>query len=106
MGKVQDEFDHFQRGLGTDLSANWRDLAQQDSKSVPDFLTDESSPNMGSAKVPPERYTATEFEGREVEKLWKRTWQVVCREDEIPHVVDLMCTRSPVCRFSLCAGLP
>ncbi|MET0660760.1 MAG: aromatic ring-hydroxylating dioxygenase subunit alpha [Steroidobacteraceae bacterium] len=88
MGKVQDDFDQFQRGFGTDLSPNWRDLARQDSKGVPAFLTKESSPNMGSAKIPPERYTSHEFHRQEVEKLWKRTWQVVGREDEIPNVGD------------------
>ena len=88
MGTVQDEFNEFQRGLGTEQSPNWRDLARQDSKPVPDFLVRENSPNLGSAKIPPERYTSHEFHRQEVEKVWKRTWQVVCREEEIAHVGD------------------
>lgn len=88
MGKAQDEFDNFQRGFGTDESPNWRDLACADSKPVPKFLTDESSPNLGSAKIPPERFTSTDFHREEVEKLWKRTWQVTCREEEIPEAGD------------------
>ncbi|SNC62702.1 Rieske [2Fe-2S] domain-containing protein [Marinobacter sp. es.048] len=88
MSNVQDEFNQFQRGLGTELSPTWRELAQADSKSVPKFLIEESSPNLGSGKIPPERYTSMDFHRQEVEKLWKRTWQVACREEEIPEAGD------------------
>lgn len=88
MGSVQEQFNDYQRGLSTDLAPNWRDLAKQDSKAVPESLKKECSPNLGSAKIPPERYTSYEFHRQEVEKIWKRTWQVVCREDEIPNVGD------------------
>lgn len=88
MGTVQDEFNEFQRGLGTEQSPTWRDLASKDSKPVPDFLVRENSPNLGSAKIPPERYTSHAFHRQEVEKIWRRTWQVVCREEEIPDVGD------------------
>jgi len=88
MGNVQDQFNDFQKGLGTELSPNWRDLARADSKPVPAFLTDEQSTNLGTDKVPPERYTSYDYHRREVEKVWKRTWQVVCREDEIASKGD------------------
>lgn len=88
MGTVQEQFNDFQRGLGTDLAPNWRDLAKHDSKPIPALLKQECSPNLGSAKIPPERYTSYEFHRQEVDKIWKRTWQVVCREDEIPNVGD------------------
>src|SRR4051812_47363876 len=84
----QQTFNDFQRGLGTELAPNWRDLAARDSHPVPDELRRESSPNLGSGKIPPERYLSREFHRLEVEKVWKRTWQVVCREDEIPNVGD------------------
>lgn len=88
VNKAQEEFNNYQRGLGTDLAPNWRELARMDSKPVSEYLTQERSPNLGSAKIPPERYTSYEFHRREVEKIWKRTWQVVCREDEIPNIGD------------------
>jgi phenylpropionate dioxygenase-like ring-hydroxylating dioxygenase large terminal subunit len=88
MGQSQEQFNSFQRGLGTDLAPTWRELAAKDSKSLPEALRCESSPNMGSAKIPPERYTSYEFHRQEVEKVWKRTWQMTCREEEIPNVGD------------------
>jgi phenylpropionate dioxygenase-like ring-hydroxylating dioxygenase large terminal subunit len=42
----------------------------------------------GPARVPVDRFIKQEYHALEVEKLWKKTWQMVCREDEIPEVGD------------------
>lgn len=81
-------YDHYQRGLGTPLSPLWRDLARADSRASPATLLQESSPNLGSARIPPARYTSAEYHRSEVEKIWKKTWQVVCRAEEIPGIGD------------------
>jgi phenylpropionate dioxygenase-like ring-hydroxylating dioxygenase large terminal subunit len=39
-------------------------------------------------KVPIERYTSRAFHDLEVERLWRRVWQMACREEEIPEVGD------------------
>jgi len=81
-------FDDYPRGEGTELAPCWRELAAEDSKPMPDFLREDVSPNLGSGKIPPERYTAYDFHRQEVEQIWKRSWQMVCREEEIPGVGD------------------
>ena len=88
MGHVQQQFNEFQRGLGTELAPNWRDLAARDSKPLPEPFRGESAPNLGTAKIPVARYTSQDFHCQEVEKIWKRTWQVACRTEEIPNVGD------------------
>ncbi|UCV23612.1 aromatic ring-hydroxylating oxygenase subunit alpha [Ferribacterium limneticum] len=88
MSKAHEKFNDYQRGIGTELSPNWRDLAKADSKLVPEVLTRESSPNLGTGKIPPQNYTSYQYHRQEVEKVWKRTWQVACREEEIPNVGD------------------
>lgn len=80
--------DDYQRGFGTETAPVWRDLAAADSKPVPEFLTTESSPDLGSKHVPAERYISHDYHRQEVEKIWKKTWQVTCREEEIPEVGD------------------
>jgi nitrite reductase/ring-hydroxylating ferredoxin subunit len=82
------QHNEFQRGYGTADSPTWRELADGDSKPIPATLREESAPNLGTARIPPERYTSHAYHRQEVEKLWKRTWQVVCREEEIPGVGD------------------
>ena len=88
MNDVNKEFNEYQRGLGTELAPNWRDLIKLDSRPLPPLYRAESAPNLGTAKIPPERYTSYDFHRREVDKIWKRSWQVVCREEEIPGVGD------------------
>lgn len=88
MKTEQDAFNDYQRGESTPLAPAWRELAAADSRPMPDFLVADTSPNLGSAKIPVERYTSYEFHRQEVEKVWKRTWQVTCRMDEIPNVGD------------------
>lgn len=38
--------------------------------------------------VPIARYFSKEWHDLEVEKVWRKTWQFVCREEEIPNVGD------------------
>jgi phenylpropionate dioxygenase-like ring-hydroxylating dioxygenase large terminal subunit len=38
--------------------------------------------------VPAERYFSKAFHDLEVEKVWKRVWQMACHEDDIPEVGD------------------
>ena len=38
--------------------------------------------------MPIERYTSRAFHELEVEKVWKKVWQMACREEDIPEVGD------------------
>ena len=42
----------------------------------------------GPEKVPSVRYFERKYHDLEVERIWKRCWQMVCREDDIPEVGD------------------
>ena len=42
----------------------------------------------GPAKVPVARYFEKKYHDLEVEHIWKKVWQLVCREDDIPEVGD------------------
>ena len=48
----------------------------------------ESPMEPGPTKVPVDRYFSKEFHDLEVEKVWKRVWQMACHEDDIPDVGD------------------
>ncbi len=50
-----------------------------------------SSPYPGGPKrVPVARFYEKKFHDLEVERLWKKCWQMVCREDDIPEIGDHM----------------
>ena len=44
--------------------------------------------NLGLEDVSIERYFSKEWHDREVEKVWRKTWQMACRVEEIPNVGD------------------
>ncbi|GGD79950.1 aromatic ring-hydroxylating oxygenase subunit alpha [Croceicoccus mobilis] len=76
------------KGFGTELSPTWRELAAQDTHRIEPSLADENSPFLGDDPIPASRYTSYDYHREEVEKVWLKTWQVACREEEIPEVGD------------------
>lgn len=75
---------------GTDRSAgvSYNDLLDQDSHPVPDILRQDSPMPPGPTRVDARMYHAREYHDLEVERLWKRVWQLACHEDDIPEVGD------------------
>jgi phenylpropionate dioxygenase-like ring-hydroxylating dioxygenase large terminal subunit len=55
----------------------------------PAVLRSESPPlGQSTADVSAERYYSRAWHDREVEKIWRKTWQLACRIEEIPEVGD------------------
>ncbi|MDA0977793.1 MAG: aromatic ring-hydroxylating dioxygenase subunit alpha [Proteobacteria bacterium] len=75
---------------GTDRSAGvtYQSILDEDSRPVPASLRAENPMPAGPTKVPAERYYSKEFHDLEVEKVWKRVWQMACHQDDIPEVGD------------------
>ena len=63
----------------------YQQLLDADTHPVPDVLRLESPKFLGNEDLPAERYLSRAFFDLEVERLWKRVWQMACREEEIPH---------------------
>ncbi len=60
-----------------------------DSIAPPAVLREESPPRgQSSDDVSRERYFSREWHDREVENVWRKTWQFACRIEEIPNVGD------------------
>lgn len=65
-----------------------QDIIAKDKVSAPDWVRCESYQFMGDEDIPKERYYDEDFERKEYENLWTRTWQFACREEHIPEVGD------------------
>ncbi len=70
------------------LGASYQQLLDADSKPVPDVLRLVSERELPVVRVPIERYVSRAFHDLEVERLWRRTWQMACREEELAEVGD------------------
>jgi nitrite reductase/ring-hydroxylating ferredoxin subunit len=77
-------------GAARSPGARYQDLLDHDSRpeNVPVVLRWQSNEPLGSTDIPRERYVSREFYELEKDKMWKRTWQMACREDDIPDVGD------------------
>ena len=75
---------------GTNRSAGvtYQQLLDEDSHPVPEIMRVETPLPPGPTVVSAERYYSKAFHDLEVEKLWRRVWQMACHEDDIPDVGD------------------
>ena len=67
---------------------SYQDLIATDTVPAPEVLRLESPIDLPDVKVPVSQFTSREFHDLEMEKLWPRVWQMVCREEEIPEAGD------------------
>ena len=74
--------------MTTDKGISYQELLDQDSCAVPPVLRFDKQRHDGPNRIPVERYTSKEFFDLEVDRVWKRVWQMACREEDIPNVGD------------------
>jgi len=74
------------RAPGTSFADFVREYAKHGP--VPDYLRIDKSEWLGDEAVDVDRYITKECHELEKEKIWKRVWQMACREEEIPEVGD------------------
>ncbi len=65
-----------------------QEIVRRDGQKIPDALALESDRSFGDEGVLYERYTSAAFFSDEMELMWPRVWQWVCREEHIPEPGD------------------
>jgi phenylpropionate dioxygenase-like ring-hydroxylating dioxygenase large terminal subunit len=75
---------------GTNRSAgtSYLELLDADTHPVRDILRAESPMEPGPTIVPAEIYYSRAVHEQEIEKIWKKTWQLACHQDEMRNVGD------------------
>ncbi len=67
---------------------SYQQLLDTDTHAVPEVLRLDAPADLGHDDKPVARYTTRAFHELEVELLWKKVWQMACREEDIPDVGD------------------
>jgi len=67
---------------------DYQQILDSDTRPPPAVLRERSEPDLGVGEIPVEHYTDPEFFKAQIKKVWMRTWQMACREEEIPNVGD------------------
>jgi phenylpropionate dioxygenase-like ring-hydroxylating dioxygenase large terminal subunit len=65
----------------------YREILESDGHPIPEYL-ELAWQDLGNDNIPIERYISPDFAKLEVERLWRRVWQMVCREEDIPKPGD------------------
>ncbi len=82
------DFSKIQEGFATEASPLTKDLLQHDSKPLEPALRETGNFRAPSKKIPFKRYFDRDFAQLEKEKVWKKCWQVVGREEDLPQIGD------------------
>jgi phenylpropionate dioxygenase-like ring-hydroxylating dioxygenase large terminal subunit len=60
-----------------------------DKNPAPEIMRSESpATGLGTEDISIERYFDKSWHDREIEKIWRKTWQIACRVEELPDVGD------------------
>jgi phenylpropionate dioxygenase-like ring-hydroxylating dioxygenase large terminal subunit len=70
----------------------WVDMVRAYMKkaAAPDYLLIDKSEWLGDKPINVDRYITRDAHELEKEKIWKKVWQMACREEEIPEVGDII----------------
>ncbi len=66
----------------------YQQLLDEEVREVPVSLRATSAGYLDGDGIAPARYFDPEFHRLEVERIWNHTWQMACREEQIPEVGD------------------
>jgi len=82
------------RILGSAPAMSYQELLRTDSRPSPAFFAPVDR-DLGTKPIPATNYTSPDFFAQEVEKMWMKTWQFACRDEDIPnpgdtHVYELL----------------
>jgi len=65
-----------------------REYLDMDSRPVPEALLETSSPDLGNDPIDKSIFTSRAYADLEEAHVWKKTWQLACRENDIPQLGD------------------
>lgn len=65
-----------------------QEIIATDRMSAPEWVCSESYEFMGDEDISTDRYIDPAFAKKELNTLWRKTWQFACREEHIPEVGD------------------
>lgn len=77
-----------QQGFATAVGPLLSDLLVTDSRTVEHALTQTGNYFAEPHKIRFDRYTSKDYAALEMEHVWKKSWQAVAREEDIPEVGD------------------
>jgi phenylpropionate dioxygenase-like ring-hydroxylating dioxygenase large terminal subunit len=67
---------------------SYQEILDTDTHTVPEVLRIRGAEDIGPLEIPTDWYLSREIYELEKQHIWRRRWQVACREEDIPEVGD------------------
>jgi nitrite reductase/ring-hydroxylating ferredoxin subunit len=67
---------------------SYEDILALETRPVPNYLREGRVPDLGADPIAASRYYDRDFFELEAKYVWSRTWQMACREEDIPNPGD------------------
>jgi len=67
---------------------SYQDILDTDTHVVPDILRMRGADDIGPLEIPTDWYLSRDIYETEKQRIWRRRWQMACREEDIPDVGD------------------
>ena len=83
--KVKNFYSHI---IDNRSKPTFKEIVEKDLSGPPNCILEESFDIIEDSNINKDCYSSVEFHNLEVEKVWKKTWQFACREEDIPQVGD------------------
>jgi nitrite reductase/ring-hydroxylating ferredoxin subunit len=77
-----------ERRVDRSTGISYQELLERDTRPVPEVLRTVGCEDVGPVEIPTSWYLDREIHELEKERLWRKVWQVACRQEEIPEVGD------------------
>ena len=65
-----------------------RDVISKDAGAMPSLLRNPGDLDPAPRIIPYDRYIDPKFVDLEIEHIWRKPWQIACREEDIPNIGD------------------
>lgn len=78
----------FEMHMHASQAQSYDELLDKDTRPVPQYVRHFGEQDIGPFEVPTRWYTDHDLHRIEVERIWKRKWQMVCRVDHVREIGD------------------
>ena len=85
---------------------SYQELLDEEAVSVPEALRLDTQPNIANDTIATDVWTDRSVFEKEVEHLWPKVWQMVCRETALQKSGDSTSMILPGIRYCWCAPNP
>jgi phenylpropionate dioxygenase-like ring-hydroxylating dioxygenase large terminal subunit len=90
LGRIKENAMNQDRPTERSEGPTYQEILDGDLCPAPSVLREQRDSDLGTGGIPIAHYISQDYFNRSVPAMWLKTWQMACREEEIPQVGDFL----------------